>query len=237
MLNIKSAEFIVWFITFFTAYLITITFSGYFRAWVNHKFGDDTAAEQGYLSLNPLAHIDPFGLLTLFLFNVGWGQQIPVNSYLLGGAHRPLKLATAYLSGVIAHLVQAIVALVLLLLLFDKNIVILAEQIIRYRAMSHILVASAYPTAPSLFISIAFILIALIYLNLILSVLSFIMNGSTVGLLLFAERSPQSSLANPYAVIGLPILLLLFFYDPLQELGLYIITCGGFLLAKILHIA
>lgn len=237
MLNIKSAEFIVWFITFFAAYLITITIAGYLRAWINHKLGDDTAAHQGYLTLNPLAHIDPIGLLTLLLFSVGWGQQIPVNPYMFAGRHRTLKIVTAYLSGVAIYLLQAIIALVLLLLLFDKNIVGLAEQIIRYRAMSHILVAGAYPAVPSLIISIAFILIAIMYLNLILSVLSFIMDGSTLGLLLFAERSPQFTLANPYAVIGLPILLLLFFYEPLQEMGLIIITCGGFLLAKILHIA
>ena len=237
MLNVKSAEFIVWFITFFVAYLITITLAGYFRAWVNDKLGDDTAKEQGYLSFNPLVHIDPFGFITLLMFSVGWGQQIPVNPYKLGGVHRTAKLLTAYLSGVVAHLLQAIVALTLLLLMFDKNIVVLAEQIIRYQAMSHILVASAYPNAPSLFISIAFILIALIYLNLILAVFSLVMNGSTVGLLLFAERSPQSSMANPYAVIGLPLLLLLFFYEPLQDMGLFIITHGGYLLARLLHIA
>lgn len=236
MLNIKSAEFIVWFITFFTAYLITITVSGYFRAWINHKLGDETAAQEGYLSLNPLVHIDPVGLLTLLLFSVGWGQQIPVNPHMLGGRYRNLKITGAYLSGVLIHLTQAIVSLAILLVMFDQKMVRLAEYVIRTRIMSHIMVTQIYPSASSLAVSVAFILIALIYLNLILSVLSFIMNGSTMALLLFAERKPHSTLANPYTIIGLPILLLLFFYEPLQELGLFIITCGGFLLAKILHI-
>jgi Zn-dependent protease len=236
IMNIQSATFLVWFITIFFAYLFTITLVGWFRAWVSKTLGDSTAELQGYLSLNPLVHIDPVGLITLLFFSVGWGQQIPINPYNLHAPRRTLKLIGAFFSGVCMHFALAIMCIVLLLVLYDSSIIPLAHYIIKYRVMNHLIVAGAYPQVPSLLISVAFMLIALVYLNLILGVLSLIMNGSTLGLLWYTERSPSAVSNNPYIVVGLPILLLLFFYDPLQEFGLFIITCGGYFIAKILHI-
>lgn len=50
------------------------------HAWAAFKLGDDTAARQGRLTLNPLAHIDPVGLL-LPLMGVpfGWAKPVPIN--------------------------------------------------------------------------------------------------------------------------------------------------------------
>ncbi len=49
-----------------------------FTAW---KLGDDTAARQGRLTLNPLAHADLVGtiLLPLLLIPFGWAKPVPVN--------------------------------------------------------------------------------------------------------------------------------------------------------------
>jgi Zn-dependent protease len=46
-----------------------------------YKLGDDTAARQGRLTLNPLSHIDLFGTLLLPLLGVpfGWAKPVPVN--------------------------------------------------------------------------------------------------------------------------------------------------------------
>ncbi len=41
--------------------------------------GDDTAETQRRLSLNPLRHIEPTGLLMLVIFKVGWAKPVPVN--------------------------------------------------------------------------------------------------------------------------------------------------------------
>lgn len=46
-----------------------------------HKCGDDTALYQGRLTLNPLAHLDPFGTLCFFLVGFGWAKPVPVNPY------------------------------------------------------------------------------------------------------------------------------------------------------------
>ncbi|MBP5167295.1 MAG: site-2 protease family protein [Oscillospiraceae bacterium] len=41
--------------------------------------GDRTAKRQGRLSLNPLRHIDPFGLLMLVVFKIGWAKPVSVD--------------------------------------------------------------------------------------------------------------------------------------------------------------
>lgn len=48
---------------------------------VAYKLGDRTSEMQGRLSLNPLRHIDPIGLLMLAVFRFGWAKPVSVNMY------------------------------------------------------------------------------------------------------------------------------------------------------------
>ena len=41
--------------------------------------GDDTAETRRRLSLNPLRHIEPAGLVMLVVFKIGWAKPVPVN--------------------------------------------------------------------------------------------------------------------------------------------------------------
>ncbi|MEK7189339.1 MAG: site-2 protease family protein [Patescibacteria group bacterium] len=43
--------------------------------------GDDTGRLMGRLTLNPLAHIDPFGMLLLLVAGFGWGAPAPFNPH------------------------------------------------------------------------------------------------------------------------------------------------------------
>lgn len=49
------------------------------HAWSAYKMGDETAALEGRLSLNPLAHLDFLGSLMLLLTGFGWAKPVPVN--------------------------------------------------------------------------------------------------------------------------------------------------------------
>lgn len=49
------------------------------HGWVAYLFGDKTAKVSGRLSLNPLAHLDPIGTLSLFLVGFGWAKPVPVS--------------------------------------------------------------------------------------------------------------------------------------------------------------
>lgn len=42
-------------------------------------FGDPTAKNMGRCTLNPLAHLDPIGTLSLIFFGFGWAKPVPVN--------------------------------------------------------------------------------------------------------------------------------------------------------------
>ena len=60
-----------------------IAFHEFSHAWTANKLGDNTAALQGRLTLNPLAHLDKFGTLALLILGIGWGKPTPVNPYRL----------------------------------------------------------------------------------------------------------------------------------------------------------
>ncbi len=59
--------------------LIAITFHEYAHAFAADKLGDDTPRNQGRLSLNPLSHLDPFGVLMLIFAHIGWGKPVQIN--------------------------------------------------------------------------------------------------------------------------------------------------------------
>lgn len=51
----------------------------YAHAFAAYKLGDNTAMYKGRLTMNPLAHVDPFGALCLFLTGFGWAKPVPIN--------------------------------------------------------------------------------------------------------------------------------------------------------------
>ena len=60
--------------------LLAITFHEYAHGLVAYKLGDNTAKDEGRLSLNPLAHLDPIGTLMLLFAGFGWGKPVHVDS-------------------------------------------------------------------------------------------------------------------------------------------------------------
>ncbi|MGE5592415.1 MAG: site-2 protease family protein [Betaproteobacteria bacterium] len=60
--------------------LLSLTVHEYAHAAAANALGDPTAKWQGRLTLNPLAHLDVFGTLTLILTQrFGWARPVPVN--------------------------------------------------------------------------------------------------------------------------------------------------------------
>lgn len=79
-------------------------------------FGDPTARNMGRCTLNPLAHLDPIGTLSIFLCGFGWAKPVPINPHNL----RPPKWGNiaVSLAGPLSNLMLGIViALILRLLL------------------------------------------------------------------------------------------------------------------------
>ncbi|MDR0884703.1 MAG: site-2 protease family protein [Oscillospiraceae bacterium] len=49
------------------------------HAWMANRLGDETPRLAGRLTLNPLAHLDLFGALLIFLAGFGYAKPVPVN--------------------------------------------------------------------------------------------------------------------------------------------------------------
>lgn len=49
------------------------------HGFVAYKLGDKTAKNQGRLTFNPLAHLNPIGTLMIFLFGIGYANPVPIN--------------------------------------------------------------------------------------------------------------------------------------------------------------
>jgi len=49
------------------------------HAWVADRCGDPTARLMGRVTLNPLKHLDPVGLLCMLFLGIGWAKPVPVN--------------------------------------------------------------------------------------------------------------------------------------------------------------
>jgi len=76
------------------------------HAWAAYQLGDDTAALRGRLTINPLAHLDPLGTLSLVFFGFGWGKPVPVSPYRLRG-NRRASWALVSAAGPFSNLVLA----------------------------------------------------------------------------------------------------------------------------------
>ena len=59
--------------------IIAITFHEFAHAYAADKLGDDTPRNQGRVTLNPLAHIDPVGFFMLIVAHFGWGKPVEIN--------------------------------------------------------------------------------------------------------------------------------------------------------------
>lgn len=71
----------IMFLAWACALVIAISVHEFSHAAMATYLGDPTAKLQGRLTLNPLAHLDPWGTLLLLLAGFGWGKPVPFNPY------------------------------------------------------------------------------------------------------------------------------------------------------------
>jgi len=110
--------------------LFAMVLHEYAHGWVANRCGDPTAKLQGRLTMNPLAHIDPFGTIILPLlcllmpggFLLGWAKPVPIDPRNMGQPRRDMALVAA--AGPAMNLVLAVGSALLyaLLLSIDPTI-------------------------------------------------------------------------------------------------------------------
>lgn len=92
------------------------------HGWMAYKFGDPTAKNQGRITLNPIAHIDPIGTIIFPLLLIlmgapvfGWAKPVMVNPYNLRNPRRDHMFIAA--SGPGSNILASLGAIIIFLLL------------------------------------------------------------------------------------------------------------------------
>jgi len=119
----------------FLVLIFAITIHEYAHGWVAYKLGDPTAKYMGRLTLNPIAHIDPFGtillpliLVMLHLPPIGWAKPVPVNFMSLRNPKRDMLWVG--IAGPAANILLALSLTVILKLLPGVSHTILGQVFI-----------------------------------------------------------------------------------------------------------
>jgi hypothetical protein len=241
MIDLKSATSLINIITLTITYLCTVSVAGFFRAWVAHKVGDETPADNGFMTLNPFKHFDPLGAFLFLFFGLGWGRYIQINPFNIENPVKKLKIFAAYLSDTFAHFTLALIGLTTLIAIFGITVLEVAKRMILSGYLSHEFFAAHYIDSSPHTIAFAFILLTLTYLNISLGVLVLIMNGFSLSLLLFAMSSGDTHAAQQklyevygsYIIFVVPILLILFFAEPLRYGIMWALSHVGYSLAHL----
>ena len=93
--------------------IFAITVHEVAHGWVAKKYGDNTAFQQGRLTLNPLKHIDPFGtvilpvlmLISFSGFIFGWAKPVPVDGRNFKNPRQAMMIVA--LAGPVSNLLMA----------------------------------------------------------------------------------------------------------------------------------
>lgn len=89
--------------------VFAFTLHEFAHAFVAYKFGDNTAARQGRLTLNPMKHLDPIGTILIFIAGFGWARPVPVNRFFFKNPRLAGVLVSV--AGPLSNLLLVIIAL------------------------------------------------------------------------------------------------------------------------------
>ena len=108
-------------VVFYAASIIAVLFvfvpHEFAHAFIAYKCGDGTAKMYGRLTLNPIKHIEPIGIVLCILTGFGWAKPVPINPYNFRHYRRGL-FATA-IAGVVVNYIIAFLAYPLYLVFRD----------------------------------------------------------------------------------------------------------------------
>jgi Zn-dependent protease len=95
--------------------VVAFTIHEWAHAYTAYKCGDSTAKNQGRLTFNPAAHIDPLGALLILIVGFGWARPVPVDRRNFKRPHLYGILVSA--AGPVSNLIIAFLTYLLLFIL------------------------------------------------------------------------------------------------------------------------
>lgn len=91
---------------FLPGVLLGLTVHEFCHAFCAYKLGDNTARDQGRLTLNPIKHIDLIGLLFIIFAGFGWAKPVQFNPENLSNFRRDKAMIAA--AGPLSNLILGI---------------------------------------------------------------------------------------------------------------------------------
>lgn len=91
------------------AIIVALSFHEFSHGLCAYALGDPTAKNAGRLTLNPLRHFDPLGLILLIVIRFGWAKPVPINSAYFKREKTGIVLCS--LAGPLANLLLAFLSL------------------------------------------------------------------------------------------------------------------------------
>lgn len=127
------------------AFAVGITIHEFSHAWSALMLGDDTAARQGRVTLNPLSHLDPIGsigvlAIAVFGIGIGWGRPVPVNPARVRWRQRGLAITAV--AGPVSNIVIATIFVIPLRLMDTSGVNPDIVTIATYMVLVNLLLAS-----------------------------------------------------------------------------------------------
>lgn len=120
---------------------IAISVHEFGHAYSAHILGDDTAKMYGRMTLNPIKHVDPLGLLAMIIFHIGWAKPVPVNP--MNYKDKKIGNFIVSIAGVFCNLITAIICAVIY-----KNIPIYGVQVLAYTCIMYNIGFAAFNLLP-----------------------------------------------------------------------------------------
>ncbi|MGN0674567.1 MAG: site-2 protease family protein [Oscillospiraceae bacterium] len=81
------------------------------HALTAHWLGDDTAKNQGRITLNPVKHLDLMGTIFMLIAGFGWAKPVPINPN--NFKNRKVGMAVSSLAGPLSNVILAYASIIL----------------------------------------------------------------------------------------------------------------------------
>ncbi len=161
-------------LSYLLAYCVSVTIAGAIKAWVTKKAGDYTAEHAGFLTLDPLMHVDLWGVIVLLMTGFGWGRDVPVNVHNIGYPYRDMKILIIYYVQTVVHILMTTVSILLL-----AGLEVLQSMYIGHTAVGN---------------TMTMVLGAALAVNIFLAVLRFVQSSIDLICMHLIEQDPSAAI-------------------------------------------
>lgn len=100
--------------------LFALTVHEVAHGYIAYRLGDPTAKNAGRLTMNPLKHLDPLGVLAFIIMKIGWAKPVPVDPRYFKNPQKDMLLVA--LAGPGSNLVLAVASAIIARVLVSLNI-------------------------------------------------------------------------------------------------------------------